>query len=407
MPAPERRTRSDLAVAGTLAVAVLVVAGTLWWVSDARNTTLMTARGPAPAAAPVREAQVPQALTEAWRAASPATPAPVVQGSTVVTGADGEVAGRNPDTGAIRWSYTRDLGLCTVGPGVGRVVAIYQRGDTCSEVSTLDWADGKRGPQRTGPVAAPTRLTSNGGQVAVTGPHYLEVWRSDLVRALAYGRLPTPAQPNTEPRPACSQGSVALDTGRLAVIEHCPGEGSARLTVQRAHPKEPDQPEVDFSVLLPGMQARVVAMNALRVAVAVSDPARLVVIDDEGRTVAQQPLDVPDAALRGDPPGGITPVTKTPMGSYWFTGSSTVALDADSLTPRWTRPGTLGPGSATGRQLVVPVPGALVALDITTGKQLRSARVDRGGYRGPVGTGFAGDMVFEQRGPILVALRGS
>jgi hypothetical protein len=404
MPAPERRARSDLAIAAVLAVAVLVVAGALWWTSDARRTTLITADGPVPSASAAQDAPVPASLSEAWRAPSPATPAPVVQGATVVTGAAGEVAGRNPENGSVRWSYRRDLPLCTVGPGAGKVVAVYQRADDCSEVSTLNWANGRRGPQRTGPVAAPTRLTSNGSEVAVTGRSYLEVWRSDLVRALAYGRLATPAQPGTQPRPDCQHGSMALNTGRLAVVEHCPGESSARLTVQRSHPKEPEEPEVDFSLLLPAKQARVVAMNPTRVAVALSDPARLLVLDGVGKSVAVHPLKVPAAELQGDPAGGLTTITETPTGIYWYTGSATVALDATTLRPRWTHTGALGPGSVAGRQLLLPVPGALAVLDITTGNQIRSIPVDRGDYRGPVGTGYADGMVFEQRGQALVAL---
>src|SRR5207248_342680 len=155
-----------------------------------------------------------------------------------------------------------------------------QRGKTCSEVTALDWTSGRRGPQRTGPVEAPTRLAAEGNQVAASGQHYLEIWRSDLVRTLAYGRLPTPAQPATQPRPDCLHGSMAVGSGggsrgRLAVVERCLGE-RARLTVQRSDPKEPDQPEVIFSVLLPGQQATVVALSGDRVAAALPGPARLV-----------------------------------------------------------------------------------------------------------------------------------
>ncbi|HEX2299548.1 MAG TPA: hypothetical protein VHH34_13715, partial [Pseudonocardiaceae bacterium] len=173
----------------------------------------------------------------------------------MVTGADGAVLGRELLSGSVRWSYRRDLPLCTVAPAFGRVAALYQRGGTCSEVTTLHWADGRRGPQRNGPVEAPTRLLADGDQAATTGRRYTEVWRNDLVRTLSYGRLPTPAQPDTQPRPECTHGSMALESsggeGRLAMIERCPSEESARLTVQNSHPKKPDEPEVDFSTPLP------------------------------------------------------------------------------------------------------------------------------------------------------------
>lgn len=413
MVAPERRTRGDLAAAAVLAVVVLAVWTALWWTSDARRTTLSTAPGPAPgdmtSAIGAGVAHLPAALIEAWRTSSPATPVPLVQDGTVVTGAAGMVAGRDLRSGTVRWSYRRDRSLCTVGAAFHQVLAVYQRGETCSEVTALDWTDGRRGAQRTGPVPAPTRLAAAGDQVAASGVHYLEVWRSDLVRTLAYGHLPTPAQPVTQPRPDCLHGSMALGdgklgNGKLAVVEQCPGE-RVRLTVQRSDPKDPDQPEVIFSILLPGQQARVVAVSGERVAVALPDPARLVVLDELGKEVAEYPLTVPDADLRGNPPGGVVEVTQTPTEVYWFTGSATVALDTADLRPRWTRPGSLGAGSEVAGRLLLPVPGALTVLDITTGQQVGALPVDRGGYRGPVGTASSGGVVLEQRGDTLVALR--
>jgi hypothetical protein len=329
----------------------------------------------------------------------------------VVTGTEGVVAGRDLRSGAIRWSYRRDRPLCAAVAAFHQVVAVYRRGETCSEVTALDWASGRRGAQRTGPVEAPTRLISAGNLLAASGRRYLEVWRFDLVRTLVYGRLPTPAQPATQPRPDCLHGSMALSFGsrpggagaRLAVVERCAGERS-RLTVQRSDPKEPEVPEVIFSVLLPGQQARVVALSGDRVAVALPNPARLVVLDGLGKTVAEHPLAVPDADLQGDPFGGVVDITETPTELYWFTGSATVALDTADLRPRWIRPGSLGTGTEVARRLLLPVPGALAVLDTTTGEQIGALPVDRGGYRGPVATASSDGVVLEQRGDTLVAL---
>ncbi|MBV9011359.1 MAG: hypothetical protein JO272_04805 [Pseudonocardiales bacterium] len=413
-PAPERRTRWDLTAAAVLALVVLAVGSTLWWASDARRTTLSTAPGPASTIAPGTTAHLPAALTEAWRAPSSATPVPLVRGDTVVTAAAGMVAGRDLRSGALRWSYRRDRSLCTVAAAFHQVVAVYRRGETCSEVTALNWTDGQRGPQRTGPVQAPTRLVAAGDHLAASGARYLEVWRSDLVRTLAYGRLPTPAQPATQPRPDCLHGSMALGGGnagparssaeKLAVVEQCPGERT-RLTVQRSDPRDPERPEVIFSVLLPGRQAQVIAVNGQRVAVALPDPARLVVFDEQGKAVAEHPLAIPDTDLRGNPPAGVVDVTKTTTEVYWFTGSATVAVDTGELRPQWIRPGSLGPGSEVAGRLLLPVPGALAVLDTATGQQLSTLPVDRGSYRGPVATASSGGVVLEQRGDMLVALR--
>ncbi|MGH3912108.1 MAG: Rv3212 family protein [Pseudonocardiaceae bacterium] len=424
MPAPERRSRWDWIAGSLLVVAVVVVAATLWWHSDARHTTVSTAIEP-PAEQVGGGERLPSAVAEIWRAPSSATSLPLVEGGTVVTAAAGEVAGRELGSGSIRWSYQRDLALCTVGAALHRVVALYQRGETCSEVSTLNWADGTRGPQRTGPVEVPTRLTADGDFAAATGQRYLEVWRPDLVRTLAYGRLPTPVQPGKQPRPDCTHGSLALNSSvgsggvesgeavpgeavesgpRLALVEHCPDENQVRLTVQRAQPKESDQPEMDFSTLLPGAVARIVALSPDRVAVALPGPPRLLVFDARGNQVAEHPLAIPDTDLHGDPPGGLSVTTHTPIGVFWFTGSATVALDVGELRPRWTRPGSLGAGSMVAGRLLLPVPEALAVLDIASGEQIARLPVDRGGYVGPVSTASAGAFVLEQRGDTLVAL---
>jgi hypothetical protein len=90
---------------------------------------------------------------------------------------------------------------------------------------------------------------------------------------------------------------------------------------------------------------------------------------------------------------------------YWFTGSATVALDIVDLRPRWTRAGSLGPGTEVAGRVLLPVPGALAVVDTTTGQQVGALPVDRGDYRGPVATASSGAVVLERRGDTVVALR--
>src|SRR5262245_45749044 len=138
MLAPERRTRWDLIAAAVLAAAILVVSTALWWVSDARRTTVTSTLQPPQGAQLSVTEQLPSVLTEAWRASSAATPVPLVAAGTVVAGAEGMVTGRDLRSGAIRWSYRRDRPLCTVTAAFHQAVAVYQRGEVCSEVTTLD-----------------------------------------------------------------------------------------------------------------------------------------------------------------------------------------------------------------------------------------------------------------------------
>lgn len=403
MPAPERRRRGDITAAALIVAVVLVVVTAVWWVSDARSTTLRPAASPLPATSPPEPTAIPPSLTQLWRIPSAATPVPVVQGGAVVTGHDGRVAGRQPFTGAVRWSYRRDLPLCTVAAGGGHVLAVHREGEHCSEVTALDPIDGSRGPQRTGPLRPPTRLLATGDLIVAIGRHYLEVWRSDLVRTLQYGTVPTPVKPGAQPRIGCSYGSVRVTDSLLGVVERCPDEPTDRLTVQQADPADEDRPEVTFSTLLPGRGATLVAQSPQRSAVALPDPPRLVVLDGSGRRVTEHALDVP--LVGADPAGGVAATTSGSGVTYWYTGSSTVALGGPQLRPLWSVPQTLGAGTLLGGRLLVPVPAGLAVIDVATGEQLRVLAVDRGSYTGPVATATVGAVVLEQRGDTLVALR--
>ncbi len=407
MAGPERHRqyrRGDLVAVAVLAVAALSAVTAVWVFSDSAATVSQTA---APdATAPPAPAAAPAALSEAWRHASGATPAPVVAGPSVVTGDGSEVTGRDPLTGEPRWRYARNLPLCTVGGGWDRALAVHQRGQFCSEVTALDGQTGIRSAQRNADTTTGVRLQDNGTLAAATSPAFLEVWRSDLVRTLEYGAVQAAEQPERQPRTGCRYGSFALVTGRLGVVEHCAGESSDRLTVLVPDGKEADRPEEEFSVQLPVAGGRLVAMSTDRVAVAAPDPARLLLLDNLGAVVETVPLAVPPEEVTGDPVDGLILRAADARLLYWWTGSQTIALEAASLRPLWTLPGTLGPGLGIGADYVVPVPGGLVVVNPYTGAPVRTIPVDRAGHTGPVTLAALGPMVLEQRGGTLVALSG-
>jgi hypothetical protein len=90
---------------------------------------------------------------------------------------------------------------------------------------------------------------------------------------------------------------------------------------------------------------------------------------------------------------------------YWFTGSKTMALSLDTLTPRWTLNSAVGPGVLFANQLVIPIKGGLDVLNPADGSTIRTIGVDRGGYTGPVQLNSMGPVLLEQRGSVLAALK--
>jgi hypothetical protein len=411
---PERRntstTRGDLVAAALLTTGVLVIAALLWHYGDANATTSRTAASTPPPLASATA--LPPSLAQVWQAPSAATPAPVVAGGSIVTGNGSEVAGRDPFTGEVRWRYARDIPLCTVVPavpagdigGFSNALAAYRKHpDFCSEVVMLAGGTGSRVAQRNGDAEAGARVLTDGSHVTAAGTQYLETWRSDLVRTTQYGRVQAPLNPGKQPRSGCEYGSVAVASNLIALIERCPSEDSDRLTVLKANPANAEQPEVNFSVQIGARGGRVVAVSTDRVAVLLPDPARLVSLDKAGNQVASNQLDitVPTNSGKVEPPA----TTVTPAAVYWFTGSSTVALNPSDLIPRWTVPGTLGPGTLLAGRLLMPMPGELAVLDAATGERIGGTPVDRGSYRGTVQLATAGSVVLEQRTTHLVALR--
>ncbi|MFE2758123.1 PQQ-binding-like beta-propeller repeat protein [Actinosynnema sp. NPDC059335] len=405
-PLPPRswRTKADFVGVTLVVAAVLVASLVLWLTSDARNTVSQT--GPS-GITPLQPAtELPPTLSEIWRAPSGATPVPVNLDSVVVTGDGGEVVGRDALTGDVRWRYARDLPLCTVSTAWGRVFAVHRKDTNCSEVTTLETGSGKRGPQRNGDAEFGTRLLNEGSHVLTTGGSYVEVYRrDDLVRSLEYGTLRAIVNPNKQPRTGCTYGSFAVTGGKIALIERCPSlDPSDRLTVLKPNPEKSDEPQVITTAVTGEHGARVIAVTANRVALAV--PGRLVVFDSEtGGSVASYPVDVSAEELAGDPPGRVASTFTSTANIYWFTGSKTVALSLNDLNPLWTVNGTLGAGTTLAGRLLLPVEGGLKVVDQVTGQEVAEVPVDRGDHTGPVEMATEGPVVLEQRGGTLVALR--
>ncbi|WP_415974312.1 hypothetical protein [Rhodococcus sp. 077-4] len=416
MLAPERRTRTDLIVAAAIAVVVLVAASIAWFTGDARGTASMPAEEPLPQAEPA--ASVPTALAELWRAPSAATdstrtPIPVVTGSTVVTADGGSVLGRDPRSGDQSWSYTRDLALCSVVSSWNTAVAVYRDGRGCSQVTELDGPTGQRTAQRTSDADDSVRLSSDGTYVTSRGETRMELWRSDMVRTLEYGRVDAPVNPSSQPRTGCTLLSSSSTNSRTAVLEQCPDEAAARLTLLNPAPKDASEPEEYGSTvvpeLVPGSDAptsgRIIAATggvvALYIPAENGAPDRVGLYDDTAARVSEFTL---PTDLTPSPDFPNYPATKAGSVFTWFTGAGVQALDATSLSPVWRIPGALGSGAVMAGRLLVPVPDGISVVDLATGVSTSDIPVDRGEYDGPIQMAVIGDVVVEQRGPDVVAL---
>jgi outer membrane protein assembly factor BamB len=409
-PAPRVKARRspwnrgrDRVIAALVAVAVVAVALVIGVTSDSAATDRTEAAPPPPL--PAAPDKVPGSMAELWSAPSGATPVPVTAGDAVASADGGEVAARDPLTGQIRWHYTRDLPLCTVNETWGRINAVYHKSMNCSEVTQLDPATGRITAQRNGNAELGTQLVGDGSHVTATGKKLLDTWRDDLVKSAEYGQVPALVNAGKQPRTGCTYGTVAAASGKVGVIERCPGDPADRLTVYKATPEKDDEPQVSFSSVLAGKRARVIAMSGDLTAVVLPDQNLLVIYNGDGTQRAAYPLDVPAGDLAADPPAGAEATTQTAQNVYWFSGSKVLALSRDDLSPRWTLSSAQGPGITFAQQLVVPIKGGLAVLNENDGSTIRTVGVDRRGYTGVVRLGAAGPVLLEERGTTLTALK--
>ena len=400
MLAPERRTRSDVIAALGIALAVIVAVTVVWLRSDARGTTSVTADTALPPL--TTSAVLPDILREVWAFPSADSTAPIAVGNAAVTADGSDVVGRDPATGDEVWRYSRNYPLCGAIGSWDRVVAVYQDNRGCSQVTSLVADTGARKDQRNSDADPSVTLSADGTYVISLGDTRMELWRSDLVRTLEYGRVDAPVNPNKQPHAGCELLSAASSSSRVSVLQKCEGDASNRLTIINPAPKDAQEPQEYGTVVLPDSEgARVVAVSGEKTAVYLpagnGTVSRLSIFDGAGTALVDYPVEGVDserATLRVDK-NSIT----------WWTGTQTINLRSNDLTPTWIVEGTSGPGTLVSDQLLVPVPNGIAVINPADGAVIRMIGVDRGDVTSPIVIASAGDTVLEQRDGTLVALR--
>jgi hypothetical protein len=406
MVRPERRTRGDVIAALAIAAVVTLVAAVVWWTSDARATISRPADNES--TAPSSAAAVPSTVRELWTAPSPHTTVPVVAAGTVVTGDGATMAGHDPVTGEVRWTFQRDRELCGVTWVYNYAVAVYPDDRGCGQVSTVDAATGQRGPTRSGEASPHVDLSADGTSVLSVGGARLELWRSDMVRVIGFGEVSARVKPvHVGPGDGCALLSAAASTETVSVLRFCPGETDLKLSVVRAS-DEDDEPEVR-DVPEPGVTAdsgaQVLAVSGATTAVYVPVPEPHVsVIDDTGNEIGNYPMPKPPSAAF--PEGWVS---KTGDVITWWTGDAVMVFSTPNIEYRYTieRSGPvvpLGPGVMMAKKLLVPVTGGLGVYNPDNGVRERIIAVDRPPADTAVVPAVVGETLLEQRGRTLAAL---
>ncbi|MCU1641655.1 MAG: hypothetical protein JWN03_1930 [Nocardia sp.] len=404
MLAPERRTRADILTAVAIVALVAIATALVCWRSDVRGTASATTSQTL--TAPSTPEQLPKGMRELWHAPDAATARAIAVGGVAVTADDGDVTGRDPQTGQQVWKYHRDMPLCAMESQFGTVIATYRDQRGCSQTTMLNAETGTRITARSSYMDESIELSVDGTYTLAQGSDRLEMWRSDLVRTLEYGKVDAPVNPRTQPRSGCTLVSASSAPSRLAVLERCPNDGADRLTVLNPAPKDSTVPEEYNTHVLtePGGAvdgARVLAVSDSRIALYLpgsgTTAPQLAIYDMSGNSIATHQLSAPlsNQAL----------VSHLSSAYFIYTGENLIALNATTFDPLWGVQHVLGTPTLLSGQLLVPVPDGLVALDPGTGAQTNRISVQRSDYHNePISLAAVGPTILEQRGTALYAL---
>jgi hypothetical protein len=403
MVRPERRTKADVLAAAAIAAVVAVAAALIWWTSDARATISRPAVVPAPSPKPARE--MPASLKRLWAAPNAPTDQPVAVGGTVVTADGRTVQGRDPVTGQVRWSYSRDSDLCGVSWVYRYAVAVYRDDRGCGQVSTIDGSTGSRGPARSSYADHRVNLSSDGTTVLSAGDTRLELWRSDMVRMLSYGEIDARIKPSSKGlHTGCRLVSAAASSAAVSVLGACGSQADLRLTLLRPSKEEdePEQRDVPEPGIGVGSGARVLTVAETRTLIYLPAPQpRVDVVDESGATVA--------STLMPKPPSTSSVVSRPGNLVTWWTGDTVMVFDGATLTYRYSIAPAgssvpAGPATMMAGQLLVPVSGGIAVCDPVTGDGEGYLPVSRPPGSSAVIPAVSGSQVLEQRGNTLVAL---
>lgn len=392
MNAPLRRTRADLLATGVISLLSVTVAGAAFFSAPIRSDELTPAAEEYSSAA--RLAAPPIDLTESFRLpdSSPGI-APVVADGLIITH-DGTTLTATSPTGERVWSYKRELELCALDKAWGKVVATYRGPAGCGDVVAVDASTGTYAGTRSAPAPDSIRGISSADRVGYTSPDRVELWRSDMVRTVEYGRVEAPQESGMQPH-ACTITSALTRKELLAVTERC--EDGTWLRLQTTTPEDSRKPEISTDAKLADA-AYLVAIAPD--AVAVYDPAapEITVYDSNGdrtsATAAPFFADTPDA------PGSET--SDLPHHMSYFSAGTLALFEPDSLRVSGAFTNALGTGTATGDRMLVPTPEGIAVADWDTARIDRVIPVQRNGYTGPTGLATAGDSVVEKRGTEVI-----
>lgn len=446
---PVRQNSLDIKIAAGLVVAVLVAWLVAWFSGSAASSKLRAAAVDIPAYK--TSSAIPRAFKEEWAEEDEFTGAPLVSRGSAITKNGDTLNARNAGMGTVNWSYSRPEALCAAAVYSERLAAVYDGPGGCGQVTGINPQKGTYENTRWSVVDDSLTTWSTWNYMLVYGPSRVEIWRSDLVRTLEYGRVDAPSEKVAQPRKGCDIKSAGLNEKQAVVVERCPEENQDRFTFMKINPKDSRKPQNVRSENVDADEIHVFGMTTG------SGPTLAEIRQDDKTSNKEEEKseeekksnddsqDKAGSALalvkrgekwtveRFDGPTNSTVLTKLdgapkfmPTPDYvtadswsvrWFDGSVVRAYSVTDGDEMWTNDKALGPGTLLGRGVggpdqntqfpstYLPTATGIEIVDSKLGTSKRQFQVNREGTFEFIGMAQIGDIVVERRGNKLHGMK--
>lgn len=398
MNQPLHRTRRDLIATGVIAGVSALLVGTAFITAPVRDAHLT------PAAEAMEDqgqlAVVPSSLSESFRLPDDSPRAqPLVAKGLIITHADSTITATTPE-GETVWTYERPNELCNIDQAWDKVIATYRDNAGCGDVVAIDALSGEYAGTRSAIApAAVTRLASN-DRVGYASTERVELWRSDLVRTVEYGRVEAKQEPDMQPN-ECTITSALTRTELLAVTEIC--DDGAHLRLQEATPEDSRKPEILADVPI-SADAYLVAISQDAAAIYDPETSEVRAYTKDGTNVSSSSVPRMEGTKLADDFVHVLPVADLPHHMTYWENNSLLLMEPAGLSVTGVFQGALGTGFASGDRLLYASDDGVAVVDWDKNKVDKIIPVNRGGFTGPIHIASAGPTVVEKRGDEIVVL---
>lgn len=169
-------------------------------------------------------------------------------GATIVS-TNNSVQRINPDNGEALWEYSRrDATVCDIAQAWGDVVAVFNTGKGCTDITRLDSATGEYMRQASYATDQDqARMVFGGdGHLAVVTPKLVRVLRDDLVTTAEFGDKVD--YDNPESIRNCTIYDASIGPKAFTVASKCFGDDTTHITALEIEPEDSTNPKVIVDV---------------------------------------------------------------------------------------------------------------------------------------------------------------